>query len=56
VLVLVIVRLAMYGLIYTKMAKLVKRGRYDSVIFDVDSTLVTIEGLDFLGKLKNKGE
>ena len=46
----------MYGLIYTKIAKLVKRGRYDSVIFDVDSTLVTIEGLDFLGKLKNKGE
>lgn len=27
---------------------------FDSVVFDVDSTLVTIEGLDFLAKLKKK--
>ena len=29
---------------------------FNSVVFDVDSTLVTIEGLDFLAKLKGKGE
>lgn len=28
---------------------------FDSVVFDVDSTLVTIEGLDFLADLKGKG-
>lgn len=28
--------------------------KYDSVVFDVDSTLTTIEGLDFLAKLKGK--
>ena len=28
---------------------------FDSVVFDVDSTLVSIEGLDFLADLKGKG-
>lgn len=32
-----------------------KRPIFDSVVFDVDSTLVTIEGLDFLAELKGKG-
>lgn len=32
-----------------------KISKFDSVIFDVDSTLVTIEGLDFLAGLKGKG-
>ncbi|KKQ92368.1 MAG: hypothetical protein UU16_C0003G0004 [Candidatus Woesebacteria bacterium GW2011_GWA2_40_7] len=31
-----------------------KNRKYDSVVFDVDSTLVTFEGLDFLAKLKGK--
>jgi phosphoserine phosphatase len=30
--------------------------KFDSVMFDVDSTLTTIEGLDFLAKRKGKGE
>ena len=28
--------------------------KFDSVAFDVDSTLVTIEGLDYMASLKNK--
>ena len=31
-----------------------KRMKMYNIIFDVDSTLVTIEGLDFLAELKNK--
>ncbi len=30
--------------------------KYDSIVFDVDSTLTTIEGLDFLAKIKGKEE
>lgn len=32
-----------------------KKAKFNSVVFDVDSTLTTIEGLDFLAKLKGKG-
>lgn len=33
-----------------------KNIKFDSAVFDVDSTLVTIEGLDFLAELKHKEE
>lgn len=33
-----------------------KNIKFDSVVFDVDSTLVSIEGLDFLARLKGKEE
>jgi len=31
------------------------KNKFDSVVFDVDSTLVKIEGLDFIAKKKGKG-